>query len=75
LTFDKRLYIIVLVMKTNLVDINKLVSIINFGKQKGMSRQRIYQLMDIGKLDFVVIDGSKFIYLTEKSKNYKKQID
>ncbi len=75
LTFDNSMIIFASVMKTNLVDINKLVSIINYGKQKGISRQRIYKLIEAGKLDFVVIDGSKFIYLTEKSKSYKKQID
>jgi hypothetical protein len=62
-------------MKPNLVDINKLVSIINYGNQKGISRQRVYKLIEAGKLDFIVIDGTKFIHLTEKSKNYKKQID
>lgn len=61
-------------MKENLVDINELVTIISFGKAKGISRQRIYKLIEASKVDWIEIDGCKFIYLTEKTKNFKKQV-
>ncbi|OGU41153.1 MAG: hypothetical protein A2315_04820 [Ignavibacteria bacterium RIFOXYB2_FULL_35_12] len=57
-------------MKT---DISKLKTIPNFGRMKGISKQRIYILVRDGKFDTLEIDGVKFIVLNEKALNYKKQ--
>jgi hypothetical protein len=59
-------------MKNNLVDLNKLVSLKTFGKMKGVSRQRVHILVQQNKLDYVEIDGMKFINLTQKTNNYRK---
>jgi len=57
-------------MKT---DISKLKTIPNFGRMKGISKQRIYILVRDGKFDTLEIDGVKFIVLNDKALNYKKQ--
>ncbi len=59
-------------MKRN-IDITKLKTINNFAKMKNISKQRIYKTLDSGNFDIVEIDGIKFVYLNEKSKNYKKK--
>ena len=59
-------------MKRN-VDITKLKTINNFAKMKNISRQRIYKTLESNNFDIVEIDGVKFVYLSEKSKNYKKK--
>lgn len=59
-------------MKKN-VDITKLMTINNFAKMKNISRQRIYKTLESNNFDIVEIDGVKFVYLSEKSKNYKKK--
>ena len=61
-----------LIMKKN-VDITKLMTINNFAKMKNISRQRIYKTLESNHFDIVEIDGVKFVYLSEKSKNYKKK--
>lgn len=57
-------------MKT---DISKLKTYSNFGKLKGISRQRIHIAVREGKFDTLEIDGIKFIVLDEKALNYKKR--
>ena len=57
-------------MKT---DISKLKTIPNFGRMKGISKQRIYILVRDGKFDTLEIDGVKFIVLNDKALKYKKQ--
>ena len=46
----------------------------NFGKMKNLSRQRVYKLVEVGKLDSIDIDGVRFILMNYKAVNYKKQI-
>lgn len=46
----------------------------NFGKLKKLSRQRVYQLVEIGRFDAIEIDGIKFIVMNKKAVEYKKQI-
>ena len=57
-------------MKT---DISKLKTFTNFGKMKGISRQRIHKAVSEGKFDTIDIDGIKFIIMNDKALNYKKQ--
>lgn len=55
------------------VDTNKLKTFPNFGKLKGMSRQRIHILVQDGRFDTLEIDGIKFIVMNSKAIKYKKQ--
>ena len=57
-------------MKT---DISKLKTFTNFGKLKGISRQRIHIAVSEGKFDTLEIDGVKFIKMNDKAVTYKKQ--
>jgi hypothetical protein len=56
------------------IEIDKLKTIQNFGKLKDLSRQRVYQLIEVGRFDTIEIDGVKFIIMNKKAVNYKKQI-
>ena len=56
------------------IEIDKLKTIQNFGKLKELSRQRVYQLIEVGRFDTIEIDGVKFIIMNKKAVNYKKQI-
>lgn len=46
-----------------LIDVSKLLTIANYGKKIGKSRQWIYELTRAGKIDLVEIDGVKFVQL------------
>lgn len=56
------------------IDTKTLKTIHNFGKMKNLSRQRVYQLIEVGRFDTVEIDGVKFIIMNDKAIKYKKQI-
>ena len=56
------------------IDTNKLKTFPKFGKLKNLSKQRVYQLVEIGRFDTIEIDGVKFIIMNEKALKYKKQI-
>jgi len=56
------------------VDINKLKTLPNFGKTKNISKQRVHQLIRIGRFDTIEIDGVKFIIMNNKAIKYKKQV-
>ena len=58
-------------MKKNLIDIRKLRIPINFAKDKGVSKQRIYELMGLNRFDVIEIDGTKFIILNKKALEYR----
>lgn len=59
-------------MKKNLIDISKLRTPINYAKDKNVSKQRIYELIGKNRFDVVEIDGTKFIILNEKAKEYRQ---
>lgn len=44
----------------------------NYAKEKGVDRKYIYQLFKDDIIDFIEIDGVKFVYLNQKAKGYKK---
>jgi hypothetical protein len=48
-------------MQSLKVDKTKLKSISNYAKSKGLTPQRIYQLVNEGSVNLVEIDGVKFI--------------
>lgn len=45
----------------------------NFAKEKGIDRKWVYPLMHQNLIDYAVIDGVKFVYLSNKSKSYRKK--
>lgn len=55
------------------IDTSKLKSLPNFGKMKGLSRQRVHILVQDGRFDTIEIDGVKFIVLNDKAIKFKKQ--
>lgn len=54
---------------------SELLTISNFAKKKGMSRQHVYRLIKSGEINQVVIDGIKFVHLDEKAQNLQKKRD
>jgi len=59
-------------MKKKNIDISTLRTPINFAKDKGVSKQRIYELIGLNRFDVVEIDGTKFIILNKKATEYRK---
>jgi hypothetical protein len=55
------------------VEISKLKTFTNYGKLKGISRQRIHILVNAGRFNTIEIDGIKFIVMNEKALKYEKQ--
>lgn len=49
-----------------MVDEKKLKTVRNFAKKKGFHRNWIYQLINKGEVETVVIDGVTFVKLEEK---------
>lgn len=45
------------------IDRTKLKSLKTYAKMRGMTVQRVYQLVNEKKLEVVEIDGSRFIYV------------
>jgi hypothetical protein len=46
-------------------DINELVKVSTYAKEKGVSVQAIYKQIASGKIECVIIDGVKFIKVKE----------
>ena len=44
----------------------------NYAKEKDVDRKYIYELIKKDVIDFVEIDGVKFIYLNQRAKDYTK---
>ncbi len=65
-----------IIVKLNIMKIEtkELKTFTNFGKMKNLSRQRVYQLIEVGRFDTIEIDGIKFIVMNDKAIKYKKQI-
>lgn len=56
-----------------LVEIEKLISVTNFAKLHGLSRQHVYRLFESDELTLIKIDELSFVYLDEKAENYKRR--
>lgn len=57
------------------IETSELLTISNFAKKKGMSRQHVYRLIKSGEISQVVIDGVKFVRVDEKAKEFQKKRD
>lgn len=55
------------------IDPNKLQTITNFGKEKGITRQHVYRLIESGEINQVIIDGVKFVHLDEKAESFERK--
>jgi uncharacterized protein YqfB (UPF0267 family) len=55
------------------IDSEKLITITNFAKQKGLTRQYVYRLIDSGIFSSIQIDGIQFVVLDELAENFKRQ--
>ena len=56
-----------------LVEIEKLISVTNFAKLHGLSRQHVYRLGESEEITIIKIDELAFVYLDEKAENYKRR--
>ena len=56
-----------------LIDKNKLVTISNFAKMKGITRQHAYRLIISKEITEVKIDYVTFIYLDEKAVTFERK--
>jgi hypothetical protein len=50
----------------------KLLTVSNFAKQKGLTRQHIYRLIDAGLINSISIDNILFVVLDEKAENFRR---
>lgn len=55
------------------IDSEKLITVTNFAKQKGLTRQHIYRLIDSGLINPVIIDSITFVIIDDKSKSFQRQ--
>lgn len=55
------------------VEIEKLITVSNYAKQKGLSRQHVYRLASSNELTLIQIDEIAFILLDEKSEGYTRK--
>ena len=44
------------------IDRTRLKKISNYAKEKGITPQRVYQLIELGQVKMIEIDNVKFIY-------------
>ena len=61
-----------LIEKKN-IEVDKLRSAASFARSKGIDRKWVYPLMNQDIIDYVIIDGTKFVYLSEKTKSYQRK--
>ncbi len=61
-------------LKRKMVDVGKLKTINNFRKSNNITRHQISELEKSDSLDFIEIDGVKFILLNDKFEEFKKKI-
>ncbi|NLT51914.1 MAG: hypothetical protein GXX85_13460 [Ignavibacteria bacterium] len=55
------------------IELDKIKAVANFAKEMGIERKYTYRLLNEDVLDWILIDGVKFIYLSEKSLSYTKR--
>jgi len=55
------------------IDIDNLVTLKNFGKLKGIARQRVYIMETEGKIDVIKIDGVKFVVLNKQANEFQRR--
>jgi hypothetical protein len=55
------------------VETDKLITVTNFAKLKGLARQHVYRLIESGVLNSVNIDGINFVLIDDKAENLQRQ--
>ena len=55
------------------IDSEKLITVTNFAKQKGLARQHVYRLIESGLINSIEIDQISFVVLDEKAENFQRQ--
>ena len=55
------------------IETDSLVTLNNFGRIKGISRQRVYIMEAEGKIDVIQIDGVKFVLLNQKAREFQSR--
>lgn len=55
------------------IDIEKLITISNYAKLKGLTRQHVYRLVLSNEINEVKIDDVSFIYLDEKALLFERK--
>jgi hypothetical protein len=55
------------------IDSEKLITVTNFAKQKGLARQHVYRLIEAGLINSIEIDSISFVILDEKAENFQRQ--
>jgi predicted DNA-binding transcriptional regulator AlpA len=54
------------------IDTDKLLTVRNFAAEIGISRQRLYKVIDAGRISIIEIDGIKFVHKNKLSKGIDK---
>lgn len=54
------------------IETKNLFTITNFSKQKGLTRQHVHRLINIGTFNSIIIDGVTFIVNDEKATNFTR---
>lgn len=55
------------------IDSDKLLTVTNFAKQKGLTRQHIYRLIESELIDSIEIDHIVFVVLNDMAENFQRQ--
>jgi len=56
-----------------LVEIDKLITVMNYSKNKKISRQHVYRLANNNEITLVTIDNVSFVYMDEKTEHFKRK--
>ncbi len=55
------------------VELNKLRTVTNYARDKGLSRQHVYRLVESGDITIISVDGIAFVYLDEKTAAFDRK--
>lgn len=55
------------------IDIDRLITVSNYARQKNLSRQHVYRIAENKEITLINIDSVAFIYLDDKALNYERK--
>ena len=55
------------------IDSNKLQKVSNYAKEKGITRQHVYRLIENEEINGIEIDGVNFVILDEKAEAFERK--
>jgi hypothetical protein len=55
------------------IEIDKLITVTNYAKQKNLSRQHVYRIAESKEITLIHIDSVAFIYLDDNAVNYERK--